>query len=147
MHIWNLTRAIVLVWWFLCEGCCFLSFPMNKFIKKMEKTHLAGVSIHTHHNVGAYQNTKETEVIPLRSHILLPIQATPLPCNPRPLHSPSDPFCVPDGRGTHKRGKVYCYRKMFTSHPKEKGWVTVLHCPRIRRVLWKTNLLRQKFIS
>lgn len=48
---------------------------MNKFIKKMIKAHLAEVNAHILHNVGAYQNIQQADVIPLRSHILLSIQA------------------------------------------------------------------------
>lgn len=36
---------------------------------------LAEVSVHIHHNVDAYQSTQQTAVIPLRSDILLPMQA------------------------------------------------------------------------
>lgn len=83
---------------------------MNKFIKKMIKTHLGEVSVHILHNVGAYLNIQQTDVIPLRTHVLLSMQAgTDTHCPVTPGLSPAHQilFVRLMEEGRSRAGKVW----------------------------------------
>lgn len=96
---------VIFVW-----GILFLVFPYEQIHNEnYEKPHLAEVSIHIHHHVGAYQNMEQTEVIPLRSHILLSIQAgTDIQCPVTPCLSTAHqiPFVCQLEEGKSRAGKL-----------------------------------------
>lgn len=144
IYIWNLTRAILLVWWSLYEGSLFV-FPYEQIHEENYKNPPCWGQYSYPSQCGCIskyatdrRNTTE------KSHPAANPgrDRHPLPCNPKPLHSPSDPFCVPNGRGKVQGREGLALREDVYFPYQRKGMSTYASYPRIQRVLWKSSLFR-----